>query len=407
MGGEEKERSSGETPRPAEPNAPVLPVVNPSLEKPEPPSSSIHPAVYVVAWITLSSSVILFNKWILDTRGFPIVLTTWHLGFATLMTQILARTTTLLDGRKTVKMTGRVYLRAIVPIGLFFSLSLICGNLTYLYLSVAFIQMLKATTPVAVLLASWSLGVSQPNFKVLFNVSFIVIGVVIASFGEIRFVLIGFLFQAGGIMFEAVRLVMVQRLLSSAEYKMDPLVSLYYFAPVCTVMNFLVSLVFEVPNMHVSDIMNVGLWTLLANAMIAFLLNVSVVFLIGKTSSLVLTLCGVLKDVLLVGASMAIWATPISGLQAFGYTIALGGLLYYKLGADTLKEYIGQGNRAWADYGNRKPAMRKLLVFGAVLLVLFILLGGLAPKYAPEGYDPKSYLSNSRYNPWGEGEKPT
>ena len=59
------------------------------------------------------------------------------------MTQILARYTTLLDGRKTVKMTGRVYLRAIVPIGFFFSLSLICGNLTYLYLSVAFIQMLK------------------------------------------------------------------------------------------------------------------------------------------------------------------------------------------------------------------------------------------------------------------------
>jgi len=65
------------------------------------------------------------------------------------MTQILARYTTLLDGRKTVKMTGRVYLRAIVPIGFFFSLSLICGNLTYLYLSVAFIQMLKvgALTP--------------------------------------------------------------------------------------------------------------------------------------------------------------------------------------------------------------------------------------------------------------------
>lgn len=71
------------------------------------------------------------------------ILTTWHLTFATIMTQIMARTTKLLDGRKTVKMTGRVYLRAIVPIGIFFSLSLICGNLTYMYLSVAFIQMLK------------------------------------------------------------------------------------------------------------------------------------------------------------------------------------------------------------------------------------------------------------------------
>jgi len=61
------------------------------------------------------------------------------------MTQTLARTTTLLDGRKTVKMTGRVYVRAILPIGFLFSLSLIFGNLTYLYLSVAFIQMLKVT----------------------------------------------------------------------------------------------------------------------------------------------------------------------------------------------------------------------------------------------------------------------
>jgi hypothetical protein len=40
-------------------------------------------------------------------------------------------------------MTGKVYLRAICPIGLFFSLSLICSNKAYLFLSVSFIQMLK------------------------------------------------------------------------------------------------------------------------------------------------------------------------------------------------------------------------------------------------------------------------
>lgn len=59
------------------------------------------------------------------------------------MTQMLARTTTLIDGRKKINMTPDVYLRGIVPIGVCFSLSLICGNVTYLYLSVSFIQMLK------------------------------------------------------------------------------------------------------------------------------------------------------------------------------------------------------------------------------------------------------------------------
>lgn len=65
------------------------------------------------------------------------------MAFASLMTQLLGRFTTLLDGRKTVKMTGRLYLRAIIPIGILYSASLVCSNQVYLYLSVAFIQMLK------------------------------------------------------------------------------------------------------------------------------------------------------------------------------------------------------------------------------------------------------------------------
>ena len=75
-----------------------------------------------------------------------ITLTTFHLAFSTFATQLLAHTTPLLDGRKKVKMTARVYMRAVLPIGFCFSLSLILGNYTYLYLSMSFIQMLKVRT---------------------------------------------------------------------------------------------------------------------------------------------------------------------------------------------------------------------------------------------------------------------
>ncbi|OAA55462.1 DUF250 domain membrane protein [Cordyceps fumosorosea ARSEF 2679] len=291
------------------------------------PSIAIPQAIYVI------SLVILFNKWILDTLNFryPVILTTYHLVFATVITQLLARWTTLLDGRRSGKMTREVYIRAVVPIGIFFSLSLICGNLAYLYLSVAFIQMLKAMTPMAVLLAGWALGVSQPDPKKFLNVSIIVGGVIIASFGEINFVLAGFLIQVAGLIFEALRLTMVQRLLSSAEFKMNPLVSLYYFAPVCAAMNAVIALFWEVPKVAMAEVVHVGLFTFFLNGLCAFMLNVSLVLLIGKTSTVVLTLCGVLKDIILVVSSMAIWGTPVTGLQAFGYFIALCGMVYYKL----------------------------------------------------------------------------
>ena len=139
----------------------------------------------------------------------------------------------------------------------------------------------QATTPVAVLLSSWALGVSQPNLRVFLNVSVIVVGVVIASFGEIKFVWIGVIYQIAGIAFEALRLTMVQRLLSSAEFKMDPLVSLYYFAPVCALMNGVVALAWEVPRCTMAEVYNVGMFTFLLNGACAFMLNVSVVFLVS------------------------------------------------------------------------------------------------------------------------------
>lgn len=105
-----------------------------------------------------------------------------------------------------------------------------------------------------------------------------------------------------------------------------------------------------------------------------------------------LTLCGVLKDILLVFASIAIWGTPVSALQYFGYSIALCGLIYFKLGSEMIKAQLSEANRAWAEYGARHPAIRKVIIFGGILFVIFVILGGLAPSV---GYDLGSVVGQS------------
>ncbi|KAF1735883.1 putative sugar phosphate/phosphate translocator [Beauveria bassiana] len=196
-----------------------------------------------------------------------------------------------------------------------------------------------------------------------------------------------------GILFEALRLTMVQRLLSSADFKMDPLVSLYYFAPVCAAMNGLVALFWEVPKVSMAEVYHVGLFTFFLNGLCAFMLNVSVVFLIGKTSAVVLTLCGVFKDILLVVASMMIWGTPVTPLQFFGYSIALGGMVYYKLGYDQLKGYAGEASRQWAEFGARKPILRKLSIIVMIFFTVALLFSSLAPSYAPN-YNPGGLVAD-------------
>ncbi|KAL6849431.1 hypothetical protein ACO1O0_008971 [Amphichorda felina] len=311
-----------------------LDVVADDLEALERPPLTLHPSFYILSWIFFSNCTILFNKWLIDNAGFPILLTCWHLIFATLATQLLARTTSLLDSRHALPIDRRLYLRTILPIGLLYSGSLVCSNVVYLYLSVPFIQMLKSAAPVVVLFFSWLWGLTHPTPSTLANILVIVAGVAMASAGEIRFSWVGFLYQVGGTIFEAMRLVMIQVMLSAEGLKMDPLVGLYYYAPICAGMNMLVAFWTEVPYFRVEDLYRTGFSMLFLNALVAFMLNVASVCLIGRTSGLVMTLTGILKSILLVITSVLLWRTPVTLLQSAGYSTALAGLVYYSLGQD-------------------------------------------------------------------------
>lgn len=61
---------------------------------------------------------------------------------------------------------------------------------------------------------------------------------------------------------------------------MDPLVSLYYYAPICMVLNIVVWLVVEMRVFEVQKLWNLGPGILILNAAVAFLLNVASVLLV-------------------------------------------------------------------------------------------------------------------------------
>jgi hypothetical protein len=309
-----------------EPDFPLPSPITANVAKPKPKLSA---AAIIPIWIALSSSVIIYNNYLYNTLEFkyPVFLVTWHLSFAAIGTRVLQRTTHLLDGAKDVHMSKDMFMRSILPIGLLFSGSLILSNTAYLYLSVSYIQMLKAFTPVAILFISWGFRISEPNKKLAIIVFMISIGVALASHGELKFNLIGFLTQFTAVGFEASRLVMIQILLHGL--KMDPLVSLHYYAPVCAVIN-LVFLPFTEGLAPFYELARIGPLILLSNTLLAFFLNVAAVFLVGVGSGLVLTLAGVFKDILLITGSVLIFGSQVTLLQVLGYSIALGGLVVFK-----------------------------------------------------------------------------
>lgn len=189
--------------------------------------------------------------------------------------------------------------------------------------------MLKAFTPVAVLLFSYLSGLEQTTMMEVYIVTVICVGVALTSVGESFFSWAGFTFQSLAILAESSRLVLINVLMK--QLKLDPLSLLYYIAPLCTIFIGIACLIFEARDLPLERMQSLDFIGILCiNGIVAFTLNVAVVLLIGNTSALVLTLAGIIKDILLVFLSVTVFGSPVTPLQYAGYGLALLGLNLHK-----------------------------------------------------------------------------
>ncbi|KAL1557208.1 putative sugar phosphate/phosphate translocator [Salvia divinorum] len=286
--------------------------------------------LYLLVYITLSSGVILYNKWVLSPKYFnfplPITLTMIHMGFSAFVAFVLIR---VLKVVSPVKMTFEIYATCVIPISAFFAASLWFGNTAYLFISVAFIQMLKALMPVATFLMAVLCGTDKLRCDLFLNMLLVSFGVVISSYGEIHFNVVGTVYQVTGIFAEALRLVLTQVLLQKKGLTLNPITSLYYIAPCSFVFLFVPWYLLEMPGIEVSQI-RFNFWIFFSNALCALALNFSIFLVIGRTGAVTIRVAGVLKDWILIALSTVIFPeSAITKLNIIGYAIALCGVVMY------------------------------------------------------------------------------
>ncbi|KVH93781.1 probable sugar phosphate/phosphate translocator At5g25400 [Cynara cardunculus var. scolymus] len=285
---------------------------------------------YVAIWIFLSFTVIVYNKYILDRKmynwPFPISLTMIHMGFCSSLAYILV---SILQVVEPVQMTRDVYLKSVVPIGLLYSISLWLSNSAYIYLSVSFIQMLKALMPAAVFFIGVLFKKEAFKTQTMTNMLSISFGVAIAAYGEAKFSAWGVALQLGAVVFEATRLVLIQILLTSKGITFNPITSLYYVAPCCFVFLSVPWIVVELPELRDSSSFHFDYVVFGTNSFCAFALNLAVFLLVGKTSALTMNVAGVVKDWLLIAFSWSVIKDTVTPINLFGYGIAFLGVAYY------------------------------------------------------------------------------
>ena len=261
--------------------------------------------------------------------GYPYPITFSSLGIwgAAIVGQTLVRSGLYKDIKP---MSSDKWVRTILPVAVVSGTSLATGNVVYAYLSISFAQMLKALTPVYILLVLGVFGLKVPQRKSVYAVLIITAGTALASLGELKFSMIGFWLQTLADLLEGIRLVLIQTLMS--EHKLTPFETIYFLFPAVSVFQVFLSLCFEPQALTTG-----AAWAVVAKQWYMFVFGIVLGFIINfgssqvikHTSGLTFKLIGIMRNNGLVLFAVTFLGEQTTLVQIIGYVVSIAGFTWY------------------------------------------------------------------------------
>lgn len=282
-------------------------------------------------WIGLSTTIIFTNKKIVNDLKFPVMtLILLH----QLMSLVLSRVYCAYLSVPIPRITCYENVKSFFAVAMLFCVNMYFSNASYIFLSVALIQMIKAITPVLVLILSSCMGLETFRCRMLTIVLVITCGVVTSSMNDARFgtvrSTIGIILQSIAVLSESARLSISKLILDT--HKQSPIATLNVMCrnavPILVVgwcFTDGAGMLYGSP----LQVSGVEPTFLMANCCLAFFLNGASMLLIRMTSALTLNVCGILKDFLIIGLSVGVEGEHVTAYQYIGFTISTAGICAY------------------------------------------------------------------------------
>lgn len=296
-------------------------------------SSSVVQCIIAVAlWMSLSSGMVFYNKWLLFELGFghPVFLTWLQMSSISCGLLVYYKSSrSAISPYDTISQSA--FWRLAAPIGTMSTLSIVLRNYVFLHLSVASMQILAASAPVIVYGVSCLRGIDRLRLDTASAVVVCCLGVALASAGALQVSGTGVALQLIAILIEAFRATQMKMLLLDTEFALDSMACLYIVAPFSAVLLFAPAFVGDFESV-IQNVSGGGAFiyaVLLGNALVAGALNISAFHLLRTVSVLTASLSGIAKDCVIVVSAAFAGQKQLTPIAMFGWALSTVSLCWY------------------------------------------------------------------------------
>lgn len=298
--------------------------------------ASLAAQALAIASFTLSGlAITLFNKWLMSSFHFPIllILTSAAGNFALSFVLLAAFPGLAPPGEHPPPSGVWDIARTVGPAGVLFAADTVLTNASFETLSVALTEVVKSTIPGIVLVSHFFSGREAVSWKKAGVIALLSSGVALTSRGEATFNAGGMVLALGATASGAAKLLYMERGLT----RLPPLTMLMYMAPVTCFSLVVPFAALEFGRLRESEFAGPGhaahtVGMLCAGSLLAFWLNASACAAIAATSSVTLCVAGTARLIIIIGASAALLpGFSLTTANEVGVALSVSGVALYNV----------------------------------------------------------------------------
>jgi len=294
--------------------------------------TKVRNSIYMAINVSSSISIVMVNKAVFNLYGFQFgtTLTFFHF-IATAIGVHLCALFKVFEVKK-------VDIAQVLPLVFTFIGFVVFTNLSLMYNSVGFYQVMKIlTAPVIVVVNAYVYDTHIAN-NVKMSLVPVLVGVGIATVTDVQVNLIGSIYATLGVAvtsFYQIWCGQKQKNLQISSFQL-----LYYQAPLAALCMLVVVPIFESPyDVMAFEFTTEAVMMICLSCFLAFVVNLSIFLVIGTTSPVTYNVLGHFKTVVVLIGGVMIIGDPINPKSLVGVVLTLTGIMWYsKLKLDAMEK---------------------------------------------------------------------